>query len=418
MRFFHKTVLLVFPIFLLFLWLGCGDTYRPVANPIIGPGGQPQLVNYAFIASAGSSGNGAATQVDVSGNTSLSVTYAGSGSSYEVFLPPSNNALFVANSLADTVTEIDIIGGTTPTTIGLLAGSHPIGMASTAAGTIYVANSGANATCPNSGSLSLIDTSNLVASTTVCVGLNPVAITEAPNGGNVYVVNAGDNSVSAYTPSAKSVTPITTGIGLNPRFAVPSLDGTYIYVVTAGDGTNPGALDLIATASNTVVASVPLGVSPTYALLDPNRNRLYVTNKGSNSVMAFDASNVNLTNTPVIPLLGTANVGSAPVSVAALPNGTKFYTANSGSNDVTVVSANSFQALSTVPVGQDPVFVASEPSSTKIYVTNYNSFTTSIIQTINDTVAQTLAAPQQDPNCVATTSTTCPLQQPFMVLTK
>jgi YVTN family beta-propeller protein len=418
MRFFRKAGFLVLTVFIFFFEFGCGDTYRPVANPIIGPGGQPQNVNYAFVASFNPNGNGAASQFDVSGDTNLATTYAGTGASYETFLPPSNNALFVSNSAADTVTEIDIISGTAPITIGLPTGSHPIAMASSSAGSIYVANSGVNAVCPSSGSISIVDTTNLIASSTVCVGLNPVAITEAPNGGTVYVVNAGDNSVSAYSPSNKTVTPITTGIGLNPVFAVPSLDGTYVYLVTEGDGTNPGVLDLIATASNTVVASVPLGISPTFAILDPNRNRLYVTNKGSNSVMVFDASNVNVANTPAIPLLGTVNVGTAPVSVAALPNGTKFYTANSGSNDVTVVSANSFTAVSTVPVGLDPVFVASEPSSSKIYVTNYNSFSTSIIQTLNDTVAQTLNAPQQDPNCVNSTAAPCALQQPFMVLTK
>jgi YVTN family beta-propeller protein len=418
MRLFRRTGFLVLPVFILLLELGCGQTYRPVANPIIGPGGQPQNTNYAFIGSSNPNGNGAISQIDVSGNTNLAITYAGNGSSYEAFLPPNNTSIFVTNSLADTVTEIDIVSGTSPVTVGMLQGSHPIGIASSQVGSMYVANSGVNSTCPNSGSLSILNTTNLVISSTVCVGLNPVAITEGPNGGTVYVVNAGDNSVSAYNPNTQSVTPITTGIGANPIFAIPSLDGTYIYLVTQGDGTNPGALDLISTSSNTVVASVALGVSPAFAVLDPNRNRLYVTNKGSNSVMAFDASNVNLANSPALPLLGTANVGSAPVSVAALPNGTKFYTANSGSNDVTVVSANSFQALSTVPVGQNPTFVASEPSSSKIYVTNYNSFTTSIIQTSNDTVAQTINAPQQDPACVNTTTASCALQQPFMVLTK
>ena len=418
MRFFRRTGFLVLPIFILVIGLGCGDTYRPVANPIVGPGGQPQFTNFAFVASTNPNGNGATNQIDVSGDSSMNVTYAGTGSSFEAFLPPNNGNLFVTNALADTVTEIDIIGGSSPITTGLLTGSHPVAIASSQSTVMYVANSGANSACPTTGSLSILTTANLVVSSTVCVGLNPVALTQVPGGGSVYVVNAGDNSVSVFNPSTQSVTPITAGIGISPIFALPSLDGTYIYLVTQGDGTNPGALNLISTASNTVVATVPLGISPTYALLDPNRNRLYVTNKGSNSVMLFDASNVNLASTPVIPLLGTANVGSAPVSVAALPNGTKFYTANSGSNDVTVVSGTSFLPLSTVAVGQNPIFVASEPTSSKIYVTNFNSFSTSIIKTLNDTVSQTINAPQQDPACVNSATASCALQQPFMVLTK
>ncbi len=418
MRFFRRTCFFVLPAFILLIELGCGETYRPVANPIIGPGGQPQNTNFAFVASFNANGNGAANQLDVSGDTSMNITYAGTGSSFEAFLPPNNGNLFVTNSQADTITEMDIITNTTPITVGLLIGSHPIAIASSQVTAMYVANSGTNSACPTTGSLSILNTTNLVVSSTVCVGLNPVAVTQAPNGGQVYVVNAGDNSVSVFNPNTQGVTSITTGIGVNPIFAVPSPDGVYIYLVTQGDGTNPGALDLISTGSNAVVATVPLGISPTFALLDPNRNRLYVTNKGSNNVMVFDASNVNLNNNPAIPLLGTANVGTSPVSVAALPNGTKFYTANSGSNDVTVVSATSFLPLSTVPVGQNPVFVASEPSSSKIYATNYNSFSTSIIKTLNDTVSQTINAPQQDPACVNSSTAPCALQQPFMVLTK
>ncbi len=424
MRAFGSIRFLALAVFILLIASGCGDTYRPVANPIIGPGGQPQNINNAFVVSFNPNGNGATNQINVSGDTSVFVTYTGAGSSYEAFLQPGNIAIFVPNSTGNTVTEIDATNTVPPTTVGMLPGSHPISVASTQSGVMYVANSFADSSLncpnPNSGSLSLIDTTNLVISTTKCVGLNPVFMTQAPNGGQVYVINAGDNTVSVYNPSSQIVSSIgaADGLGLNPVMAVPSLDGSYMYVVTQGDGTNPGALNLISTATNQVVATVALGVSPTFAILDPNLNRLYVTNKGSNSVMVFDASNVNLNNTPAIPLLGTASVGTAPVSVAALPNGTKFYTANSGSNDVTVVSATSFTAIKTVPVGQDPVFAASEPSSSKIYITNYNSFSTSIIQTVNDTISQTINAPQQDPNCVSTSAAACALQQPFMVITK
>jgi DNA-binding beta-propeller fold protein YncE len=82
-----------------------------------------------------------------------------------------------------------------------------------------------------------------------------------------------------------------------------------------------------------------------------------------------------------------------------------------------VLSASSFATLKTVAVGVNPVFVASEPTSTKIYATNFGSYSTSIIQTVNDTVTLALPAPPQDPNCVPTTGQ-CALQQPFMVLSQ
>ena len=88
--------------------------------------------------------------------------------------------------------------------------------------------------------------------------------------------------------------------------------------------------------------------------------------------------------------------------------------ANSGSNNVSVVSATSFAVLKTVAVGINPTFVAADPTSSKVYVTNQGSSTTSIIQTVNDTVSVAVAAPPQDPNCTGS----CALQQPIMVVTQ
>ncbi len=188
---------------------------------------------------------------------------------------------------------------------------------------------------------------------------------------------------------------------------------TYIFVVAEGDGVNPGALNIISTANYSTVPSVPLGVKPTFAYYDPNLVRLYVTNSGSNTVSVFDASNINFSNSPAIPLLGTATVGTAPVSVTALPDGTRFYVSNSGSDNVTDVSATSFAALRNIslPAGSTPGWIASEPTSTKVYVANQSS--TSIIQTSNDAVVTNVAAPPQDPNC----TTSCALQQPMMIIT-
>src|SRR5574340_822488 len=50
--------------------LGCGDVFRPVANPELKPGGDPAGVRLAIVISEGAPGQfGAATQIDVSGDT-------------------------------------------------------------------------------------------------------------------------------------------------------------------------------------------------------------------------------------------------------------------------------------------------------------------------------------------------------------
>jgi DNA-binding beta-propeller fold protein YncE len=157
---------------------------------------------------------------------------------------------------------------------------------------------------------------------------------------------------------------------------------------------------------------VSLGVQPTFSMIDPNLNRLYVANTGDNTVSVFDTTNVNPSASPAIPLLATVPVGTGPIGVTPLPNGSLFYVANAGSNDVTVVSANSFSPLTTValPAGADPVWIASEPTSSKVYVADKGTSETTIIQTVNNTITLNILAPP----CTSS----CALQQPVMIVTR
>jgi len=242
---------------------------------------------------------------------------------------------------------------------------------------------------------------------------------QAAGGGQIFVLNQGDNSVTVLNSGTLAVVKTlmpSDGIGLNPVYATSSVDGSYIFVVTQGDGVNPGALDILTPGTPpTVAAPVLLGVNPTYSYLDPHLNRLYVTNTGDNTVSVFDASNVNVANSPPIPSLAPpVLVGTAPTGIAALQDGSRVYVANSGSNNVSVVSATSFAVLKTIAVGVNPIFVAADPTSTKVYVANQGGSSTSVIQTVNDSVSATIAAPAQDPACTAS----CALQQPIMVLTQ
>jgi len=397
---------------------GCGDQYRPVANPIIGPGGQPQVTHYAYVVSNNPTGPGSAMQLNVSGDSVTSVQTTGLGSNYESFLSTSTGAVFVTNGGDDTVSEFTVSVTGVVTTINLPVPSHPVAVTSTQAGVMYVLNSTSDpgSKCQGTGTISTISTATLVVSGTVCVGMNPIAMVQAPGGGRVYVINQSDNSVWAYDPSLQAIVgkfSTASGIGINPVFLAASADGNYIFVVTAGDGVNPGALNIISNSNYAVIPSVPLGVKPTFGFFDPTLVRLYVTNSGSNTVSIFDASNININNSPAIPLLGTTAVGTNPIGVTALPDGTRFFVANSGSNNVTDASATSFAVLNTIPlpVGSNPVWIASEPTSSKIYVANQSSV--SIIQTANDALGVNVPAPAQNPNCTAS----CALQQPVMIIT-
>src|SRR5271157_1789622 len=205
MRFLGRTGFALFAAFILLLDLGCGTQYRPVANPVVGPGGQPQSTHYAYVVNYNPIGDGSTTQIDVSGDSVTQLQTTGLGSNYESFLSSSAAAVFVTNGGADTVSEFAVSQTGIVTTINLLSGSHPVTLNSTQAGVMYVLNSGPNSACPNTGSISTISTTTLAVTSTVCVGVKPIAMVQQAGGGRVYIINQGDGSVWVYDPSSQAI---------------------------------------------------------------------------------------------------------------------------------------------------------------------------------------------------------------------
>ena len=60
-------------VFILILVTGCGDTFRPVANPITQPGGDPAGIGNAIILAANGASPGTASHINVSGDTVVAV---------------------------------------------------------------------------------------------------------------------------------------------------------------------------------------------------------------------------------------------------------------------------------------------------------------------------------------------------------
>jgi DNA-binding beta-propeller fold protein YncE len=419
MRVLPKTVFITLIAFGLMAEVGCGDQYRPVANPVISPGGQPQSNHFAWVVNNNPRGDGSTTEIDVSGDTNLAVNAMGKGTSAEAF-PTNSLSLYVANAGDDTVMQyLPTLSGAI-TTISLLPGSHPIALNSSLNTSMYVLNSGTNSDCQNKGSISTITTATLSVSNTTCVGVDPIAMVQGPNGGYIYIINKGDNSLTVFNPAGPTVVTTlteTNGLGPNPVALAVTPQG-WICIVTQGDGTpaHPPTLNLILSGYDYIAANAPLGALPNYAFVDPNRNRLYVTNGGDNTVSVFDSSSINPSGNPQIPLLGTAKVGTDPIGVTVLLDGSNFFTANAGSNDVSVVSQNSFSLLTavTLPTGANPVFIASDPTSQRVYVADQGTFETTIIQTSNNTISGSIAAPTQVFGCTSN----CALQTPLMIVTQ
>src|SRR5713101_2983544 len=108
--------------------------------------------------------------------------------------------------------------------------------------------------------------------------------------------------------------------------------------------TGSSNVSVIATSSNTVTATIPVGSSPFGVAVTPDGSKVYVANANSNNVSVI-ATSSNAIIEPPIP------VGSSPFGVAVTPDGSKVYVANYGANAVSVIATSSNTVTATIPVG-------------------------------------------------------------------
>jgi YVTN family beta-propeller protein len=396
--------------------IGCNDTLRQFIIPIPKPGGDPGSLAHAIVLSTNpaASSNGSTTHIDVAGDTVVGVVPTGPN---PVFFGIGGGRAFVINGDNSITSYIALLPtASTVNTInmpGTTAGA--IGGGTSSSGNFFTANSTSNDS-------NVISSNLLAAVATVPVGSNPVAIAGNAANSKIYVVNHGDDSVTVISTTDNSVVKtIHLAAGSQPIWGVMAANGVQVFIVNQGNGT----VNVIDTTLDAVIpcadaAGVPncpspftaitVGASPNFAFYDTNRQRLYVSNTGSNTVSVIKADGIDLGPPRILPhWLADVTVSSAPVSVAALADGSKVYAAlggcpagtnhtnlaaNLGScngKEVSVIDTNALVEKKTITVGAGAVSVATSSSSLRAYVVSAHDSTT-IIDNVH--------APNCTSNCV------------------
>jgi YVTN family beta-propeller protein len=291
---------------------------------------------------------GTAMQIDASGDSIVGETPSNDPSKpnlgdnpTHMAIAPNASAVFVASAGSVVPGGVDIVSSFTPvsdsrlssgfgpvSTIALPTGSEPVFLNTTQNTAVYVANFATN-------SVSSINTTSNVVSSTVIVGTNPVALAETPDAFKLYVANQGSNTISSLNPVDLSSNTVTGFTGITPVWIVARGDSQKVYVLTEGDG----QLVTIDVATDTVTSSLAVGAGANFVFFDPNLNRLYVVNPVTAKVYVFsDTGGANdtptlLSTTPLsIPGLSAkvcpTCLPAIPVSVTALLDGTRFYVAS------------------------------------------------------------------------------------------
>ena len=338
--------------------ISCGETYRPVATPIIPNLPNPAFSHFAAVISGNGSNNpGASTSIDVSGDTAESQSTVGLMPVHAAVVL-SGTRVYVANSVDDTVSAFSPTSPTPVTTISLPAGSPAPSFVATAENaSVYVANFGNN-------TVSAIEMGNNVIEAPIYgipVGVHPVGLAETPNLQKLYVANRGNagagGSVTSINPVDRSVNPpIANATWVSPVSVVARSDGNRVYVLDQGSG----LVSAIDTSSDSVVNSVSVGVGANFMLYDSDAESTLCVEPGreyrdlSGRVDAMRCR----------PRLSDV---ANPISVAALPDGTRAYISSASvsggtvTSRVTVINAADGSVKSTIPLTTTVHNVCAEP---------------------------------------------------------
>jgi len=215
-------------------------------------------------------------------------------------ITPDGKFIYVSNEDAGTATVLDMSDGKAVATVKV--GSEPEGVKITPDG------KEAWVTSEGKGTVTVINVASKKPVATITVGKRPRSVIFAPDGSKGYVpaeVGGNVSVVDVKTHKVLKTLDLTkTTPGAKPMGSAISPDGKFVYITTGRGAT----LEVIATASDSVVATIP----------DPKR----------------------------------------PWGVAVTSDGSKIYTANGPSNDVAIIDAATNKVVKTVPAGDSPWGVA------------------------------------------------------------
>jgi YVTN family beta-propeller protein len=387
---------------------GCGNNYRPVVTPVnpSGPAAQPKA--YAVVVSAPStSAKGIATIIDYSGDTVLASAHIGPGpSAFTVDQTGSNGYTINSDGTLTNFPVSDSLQDKSVTYTTLPSNAQPLNLFSPSAG-LWAAD--LCATFPPSS---------------VCEDAADV-FTGSPETFLLPIPTAATSPVEANTP-VMVVGPGLSGkryFAISQNLATTTNPGMECNISPAAQPT--GAVTGIEVTNDTTDTPIPVGKCPVYAVESSDGQRLFVINRGSDTVSVINVANDTLDDLcptgcvnqagqkfyshPTLPLSTTAGLAqdaNKDVPVTAEPvyaeyNSTKnlLVVADYVGNTISVIDvsldeygndSSTFGTTYTIPVGTNPASVTVLLDGTRAYTANQTAQTVTIVNLSSYTVEKTL----------------------------
>lgn len=202
---------------------------------------------------------------------------------------------------------------------------------------------------------------------------DPTALALNPDCSVAFLADAMTNSVLIISLPSGAVRTIVK-VGQRPIALARATHNKDLYVVNAGDGTL-SIIDTTTAALRTDIPTVPIGASPeAIALYSAGAfNRAFVTHSDLNAITVTDI-NDDPNNANRYQVIQTARTGPKPGPIATAP-GTLLgdlyaYFINTGNDTLSRIATTTFQIDSVVPVGDAPRAVFLDPVLACVYTVN------------------------------------------------
>lgn len=379
---------------------GCGNSYRPVITPINPTGPAPQPNSYAVVISSPSAtANGVATVIDYSGDTIIA--QAPIGPNPTAFTLDANGANGYTVNSDHTLTNF-VVSATEPQEKDihystLPASAQTVGLFSPVAG-LWAADLNQN----------VVDVLAISGAAEAFKLAIPVAATP------VSVVGLGSLGQHVYS------------ISQNIPFDVTCNNSSHSV-------TQNGEADALEVTSFTVSARIPVGACPVYGIASPDGQRVFVLNRGSDTISVINSKNNALdqctpftnqngqlvTCHPSLPLSAASGLTGANVPAVAGPVYAEYISATSelvvadydgGTISLIDVSldeygndSQTFGTTYTIPVGHSPASVTALADGSRAYTADQTDGTVHVVNLTSHTVEKTLTVTGH-PRTVVSTS--------------
>lgn len=204
-----------------------------------------------------------------------------------------------------------------------------------------------------------------------------------PNDG---LPGSGPSTVSVIDTATNTVV-ATIPVSIRPRTV--SVSPTQVFITNQGDlaPADTGSVSVIHAATNTVTASIPV---PGAFGIAWSGTRLYVAGSNDNISVVSLTTNTVISTIHIPGGIPSAGVGAEPIGVVASPSGARVYVANFIDQSVSVIDTASLSIVATVSLGAQPQAIAIDPSGSRVYTANLNSV--SVIDTATNALITNIPA--------------------------